>query len=586
MTGVQIGNEFLELPAGTTIEIESENPILQFNDEVLGEYSYPFPVKITDNNNRLLGYAGIPHKWVDTAGVEAILYDKSLQVGGGKVKIERVNHNFNRLHAGTMDCYFLGKAGSFYQDAKDISLRDIDAGGDRTFDWDGYVTTGTGFWKHLNDVFFSAPNTYDYAFFPVRNENAITTSTDDAREAYDRLINKVYFDVVNDRWIIRGQFCPFPYLHYILKKAVEHVGWRIEGDFLTDENFMKITILNFTSIDWAYIVKTGAVIDHDPYASITFNLQDHLPDIKIGEFLIAIKNTFGLHLEFDSLHKRITVRLMDAVVDGNGTDYTSKAVAIIPRTVTQENPIYGIKYSDNRGGIQLGNTLFQGEIQTRADLPAAAEALHDQSYYICLENKYLICLQNEADDNWGWQELSDNNLDYLPEGYNQEIVTKALIPGMEIYTDFYSRKILVPRVDEEIESIHNSFEPTGYGLYLCFHHGLANLDNPDPGDLAYPLGSVSVYDMDMNQLADWGLTFTCYKPDGTDIGIYKTFWQRFIGLIASNEQFEATLLLPMHEYLQLRFSDRIIINGIEMFIRQIRSSIPYKRQVNTVCTRV
>lgn len=586
MTGVQIGNEFLELPTGTVIEMESENPLLQFNDEILGEYSYPFPVKITDTNNRLLGYAGMPQKWIDREGVEAILYDKSLQIGGGKVKIEKVNSNLNRLHAGTLDCYFLGKAGSFYQDAKAISLRSIDAGGDRTFAWDGYVTTGTGFWKHLNDVFFGAPNDFDYAFFPVRNVNAITTSTDEARPDYDRLINKVYFDVVNDRFINRGQFCPFPYLHYILKKAVEHVGWRIEGDILTDANFMKITILNFTSIDWAYIVKTGAVIDHEPYASITFNLHDHLPDITIGEFLIAIKNKFGLHLSFDSLHKKITVTLMDDVVSGTAKDLTSKASALIPKTITQDSTIYGLVYSDGRGGIQLGNTDFQGEIATRDDLPTAAEALHDQSYYICLENKYLICLQNEDDDNWGWQELSDNNLDYLPEGHNTDITTKALIPGMEIYTDFYSRKILVPRVDEEIESIHNSFEPTGYGLYLCFHHGLANLDNPDPGDLAYPLGSVSVFDMDMNQLADWGLTFTCFKEDGTDIGIYKTFWEPFLNLISSTEQFEAVLYLPMHEYLQLKFSDRIIINGMEMFIRQIRSSIPYKGSVTTVCTRV
>lgn len=585
MTGVQIGNEFLELPQGTIIEIESENPLLQFNQEILGEYSYPFPVKITDNNNRLLGYAGIPQKWVDTAGVDAILYDKSLQVGGGKVKIERVNSNFNRIHAGTMDCYFLGKASSFYQDAKDISLRAINAGGDRTFDWDGYVTTGTGFWKHLNDVFFGNPNDFDYAFFPVRNENAITTLVTSDFD-YDKIINKVYFDVVNDRFINRGMFCPFPYLHYILKKAVEHVGWRIQGDFFDDETFRKITILNFTAIDWAYIVKDGGVINHEPYAEITFNLNNHLPDIKIGEFLIAIRNKLGLHLDFDSLHKIITVSLLDSIADMEGTDYTNKAGALIPKSITQENTIYGLKYSDGRGELSLGNTIFQGEIATRADLPAAAEALHDQSYYISLENKYLICLQNEDNDDWDWQVMGDNNMDYLPEGNNEDITTSALIPGMEIYTDFYSRKLMVPRVDEMIESIHNSYEPTGYGLYLCHHLGLSNLDNPDPVDLYYPLGSASVFDMEMNQLADWGLTFTCFKPDGTDIGIYKTFWERFLAIIGNKEQFEVPLYLPMHEYLQLKFSDRIIISGIEMFIRQIRTAIPYKGNLTAVCTRV
>ncbi|MBE2229962.1 MAG: hypothetical protein IAE96_04880 [Chitinophagaceae bacterium] len=586
MTGIQIGNEFLDLSAGAVIEMEDQNPFLQFDENLIGEFSYPFNVRCTEKNDRLLGYPGIPQVRVNPAGVDALLYDKSLQVASGKVKIEKVNSNINRRSASTVDCYFLTKASSFWQDAKGKSLRSIEAGGDRTFAWEGYITTGTGFWKHLNDVFFSAPNTYDYAFFPVRNNQAITTSIDESRPDYDRIINKVYFDVVNDRWIMRGQFCPFPYLHYIIKKAMAFVGWTVSGDILDDDNFRKITILNTRSIDWAYIRKTGNVIDHHPYDSITFNLNQHLPDMEIGAFLIAIKNKFGLHLDFDRVRRHLTISLMDSILDMPVVDMTSKASPLLPKTIKGEKSIYAMVYADGRGSISLENTFFQGELASRDDLPAAAEALHDQAYYISMENKYVICKQNETDDNWDWQAFGDNNNDYAPAGKNNEISTKALIPGMELYTDFYNRRLLVPFIDDEIESIHNNFESVDFPLYLCYYHGLRALDNPDPGTLNYPLGSSSVYDIEMNQLADWGLTFTCFKPDGTDIGLYTTFWERFLALTNGEEEYEVNLYLPLHEYMVLKFSDRIVINGIHLFIRNIKSAIPYKGVIQCVCIRL
>lgn len=586
MTGVQIGNEFLDLPQGVTIELNDENPFLQFDENLLGEYSYPFAVRCTEKNDRLLGYPGVPQRRVDPAGINAMLYDNSLQIASGKIKIEKVNTNINRRSATTVDCYLLTKSASFWQDAKDLKLRQIDAGGDRSFDWDGYVTTGTGFWKHLNDVFFSAPNSYDYAFFPVRNDNAISTSTDETRLAYDRLINKVYFDNVNDRWILRGQFCPFPYLHYIMKKAIEYVGWTVSGDFLDDDNFRKITIINTRSIDWAYVTKSGNAIDHHPYDTITFNLADHLPNMGIGEFLIAIKNKLGLHLDFDRIRRHLTINLVDNIVDSPAVDMTLKSSPLLPKTVKDENISYALVYADGRGAISLENTIYQGPVATREDLPAAAEALHDQSYYICIENKYVLCKQNEADDNWAWRDFGDNNGDYVPADKNNEITTKALIPGMEVYTDFYNRKILVPFLNDEIESIHNNFESVDFPIYLGYYHGLRPLDNPDAGTLNYPLGSNSVFDMEMNQLADWGLTFTCYKSDGTDIGIYKTFWIRFLQLINKSEEYEVILSLPLHEYRLLKFSDRILINGIQLFIRSIKSAVPYKGQVQCTCIRL
>jgi hypothetical protein len=63
------------------------------------------------------------------------------------------------------------------------------------------------------------------------------------------------------------------------------------------------------------------------------------------------------------------------------------------------------------------------------------------------------------------------------------------------------------------------------------------------------------------------------------MGLYATFWKRILDILNSPEELEAVLNLPLHKYLKLSFSQRIIIDGVMMFIRQINKSIPYNKSV-------
>lgn len=62
MLGIQIGNEFLDLPPETVMSLETPNPFLQFNDEILGPFTLPFQVLATEKNLRLLNYAAVFQK--------------------------------------------------------------------------------------------------------------------------------------------------------------------------------------------------------------------------------------------------------------------------------------------------------------------------------------------------------------------------------------------------------------------------------------------------------------------------------------------------------------------------------------------
>src|SRR5688500_9661184 len=118
--------------------MEQENILLQFTEEVLGEFSLPFDVRATDKNLRLLNYAGIMERRIDNIGIDAIIHDNGLPVMRGKIKIEKPTVNLNNVKDGTISCYFLSGISSFYQDIKDKRLREIDVGGARSFEWDSY----------------------------------------------------------------------------------------------------------------------------------------------------------------------------------------------------------------------------------------------------------------------------------------------------------------------------------------------------------------------------------------------------------------------------------------------------------------
>src|SRR5690606_1113547 len=116
-------------------------------------------------------------------------------------------------------------------------------------------TSGSGFWGHITTVVNAAPGSYDYAFYPIHNDDwkgRFTTSPVMNRVFYESGIVKFSqyshdgTPLFKDAYVI----VPFPYLKYVLTKAVEFAGWTISGDPLDDDDFKKITLINFQAINW------------------------------------------------------------------------------------------------------------------------------------------------------------------------------------------------------------------------------------------------------------------------------------------------------------------------------------------------
>jgi len=583
MLGIEIQGEFLDLPPDTVMQLENENPFLQFDDQLLGEYSLPFTALPTAKNNRLLGYAAIGQTRVDNTAVDALLYDNGLQVGGGTVKKEKVNVHLNRAVKGNISCYYLSKSSGFWQAIKDIKLRDIDVGGDRSFPWEGLSTITDGFWKHIHQVAAGAVGDYDYAFFPVINYGWTEG------EETPPLMNKVYYDsaqafpvtfpnTYGAEYNFRmNRIVPFPYLKYVLVSAFEHVGWTVEGDILDDADFEKICMINFRAIDYGY--KTFPGPDYVYRHPVVFNLQDHLPDITISKFLIALKNRFGWWYDFDNQSKKVTIRSLSDLTTGSPVDYTGYSSPLLLKTILQENPVYALRNGDGRGALNLSGGDLQADVDKKTDLPAASEAQYGHVRLVIEENNYYVCQQNEDTEAWEWVLLDYNIYDYEPDNATDDITTDALIAGNEYFDEYLD---FIPRIDNMGVSNFPNEEDVTWGIHLVFYYGQRDNKSGDP----VPYASHHIYDSQGYTLAAWSLAFKAKKTDDTEVGLYDVYWKDFLDMLNSPEEVEHTLYLPLHKYLQLRFSDRIVVDGIELFIKQIKSQVPYKGEVQCVSIRV
>lgn len=593
---IQIGNEFLDLPPDAVLELEEETPIFQFGDEILGGYSLPIDIKATAKNMRLLGYPGTMEIKVSNIGIDCVIYDNGIPSMRGKIKIEKPNINMNNMSDGTVSIYIVVGAGSFWQDIKDKKLRDIDAGGVRSFDWDAYAfdlaDPAPGFWAHIRQVMYATPgygtSGYDYAFFPVINKGW------EGRGLCDHM-NKVYgnMPVTNEFFIPaylgaaldneRNRIVPFPYLSYVMKKAAAFCGWTLGGSIFDDENFNKIVMINFRAIDWSYIKKVGGSYVNAFRDPVEFNLADHLPDINISKLFVAIKNRMGLRYRWDRASKTMYADLLDDVATGAVKDYTSKADPVVIKQINQDKKIYKLvnNFSTTLGGgaPNFDTLSVQDAVNEKTDLPAASEAQYGHVRLVIGENNFYICQQNDGTEAWEWIFYTYNIYDYEPDNSNDEITTDATTIGVEEYDAYLD---LAPRVDQQGYWFGKSEDEVDWGIILCFNHGVRN----NKAGEVYPFGSSHVYDSEMNQVADWALTFECKLIDGTEVGLYEVFWKHILSLLNATEEADTKLYLTRAEEMNLSFEDKLSIRNARFFNKTIKRKIPYSGSIGLRVMRI
>jgi len=580
MLGIERNGEQLDLVPGTVLEMELENPFLEFTGVDAKQYSMPISIRATDKNLRLTDFWALPQTRVDYKGIDVKVSDDNEQHSIGKLKLEKSRHHLNRPESGTISMYYLTGVSALLQDIKNVNLRDADYGGVRSFPWLGFDENGSGFWAHITRIMRGAPNTADYAFFPVINKSFSSVikaqsvnqvARENGQPAFQKRIGG-YGNV----------FCPFPYLHYVIKRAMAHVGWRVEGAILNDPDFQKIVMVNFVGIMWCASDTFWGLFPIQP--NIKFNLKDHLPDMKITDFLIALKNRFGWWFDFDRRNKVLRIKEMKTTATGVVKDLTKYADPQLDRNQLSEKRIYSIKNTFVGGQQQPSflNMTYKGWVMEEMYLPAPTDDQYGHYYLVARENRFYVLRLNDQNQ-LEWQVYDDNIYDYLPAGATQEITTAATTLGMDrldTYVDWAPRFDIAGFNPDIFPQTTSEGEP--WGIHLVFHHGM----QPNKNGHLYPYGSNYIYSSSGQQIGNWALTFECRTILGVDVGLYERQWKPVLSKFTTSEDFEIVLNLPRHLYLQLQFSDVIAIDGVRLYIKKMKTTVPYTDKVTLECSRI
>lgn len=293
MIAFRINGEELEMDPGVNVQVEYYNGLFEY-DRIPAMFTMPLTLQWSKKNMRLLLFPGnlsVKRYRREPFACEMYL-DNLWRVGklfilGTTPKGISVN--------------FQSDAGALGDGFKNDSLRVLDLGTEPFVD-------------AVRDVYPVS----NYALFPVKNPGLY----DENNEEYSGYVN--YYNnsfQVNDSVFSKHTRTPFPFLVYILRKLFANYGYKLTGSWLEEEEIRRLVIFNTKTLDFA-----------DSYVNVfrtEFAYNQHVPDMKVSEFVKAIRATFGLGFVFNSLAKTIeVVKLRDIVRDLSYVDWRARHVQV------------------------------------------------------------------------------------------------------------------------------------------------------------------------------------------------------------------------------------------------------------------
>lgn len=582
MLAIKVNNEFIDLPADVSLELERNNPFLS-DDDIQGEFSLALTIRYTEKNFRLLQYTGNFYKGNQKYTVDAEIYDAGMFRYAGKLVITQHQSNMNNIEETVWTGFFTIGSASFLQSIQEVLLSDLDLGGLRTFPWTGAnATDGSGgFWQHYHAA--RIPNAFPYVFFTIYNEGW-------ALDEHCLWMNKVddsnnfEVPVTNDQLDnSKGNAIsavPSIYLSFLLQKIFENFGWKITGEITEDAGYKKIVIPAFKAIEWTNYKRTIlGKYQFDPFPSVSFDLADFVPQqISVGSFLVSLKNRFGWWFDFDSNTKIATLRGYKSIIDGQVKDWSKFVQSQYTSSYADPDKIFSlvnnIDPSDDYPVTK--NVIDYTPVATTTDLPTPADTLDGTIYLVYNENNFYVCEYDTDTSAYAWHFYANNIGDYTPT--NADSTIESDISTMP--NDFMGTRLLVPRCNQP-GNYYKSNTSSDWAIRFLFYHGM----QPDINGLNYPYASAINRSLSGTLPGDWTIPFE-HKLNGVDDGSFMKWWQTWLKVLSIQEVRTFTLALPVTELRKFSFSDIIFINNVFFVVQSAKETLPYQDLIEMKMKRI
>ena len=134
----------------------------------------------------------------------------------------------------------------------------------------------------------------------------------DVKGRFNGFINKNFISpsgtiilLNSDAYLSKYTIVPQLKLRWLLKKLFENLELKVFGDFINDNEIIKLLIFNLFSTD---AQSTDTTVNFNVHSAV-IKYENHLPNITISEFLKALMEEFGISIEFNALTKPLKCSL-------------------------------------------------------------------------------------------------------------------------------------------------------------------------------------------------------------------------------------------------------------------------------------
>jgi hypothetical protein len=434
----------------------------------------------------------------------------------------------------------------------------------------------------------------DFAVFPIENDKFFDELQDDVY-AIDHLsikeIYSKYYPILNYfknggfPSIMTGSrngetrsaynlFCPFPYLAYFIKQMALKLQVQISNNVFEEDDLKQLVIYNA-------FAENNYLTDNLIKKIEGFDLNKHVPDIALSNFVNEVFKLLGIVVDYDSQHKKIRLaNLKDIIADLTVTDFTGTVISDMSLKLELYNG-YSLKQnlSSDTFATEMFKSLdglnFKGTVTIWNMLPNTGNEIND-CYFVSFWDAYYVWSYDPELGIINWVFYSNGfrhvveNIDSSAEGevfdlnsnwaacmvnYNPKFDNQLIAPE--------GRHWIIPQVREpgNFEGML-AYKEIPFSNYLLFYRGMQkdNLDND------YPLGTNDVYDYAGTKIEGADLAL---RWDG-EYGLYEKRLKNWIEWYINNAgplKFKATFT-PL-ALTKIDWFKWYQVNGIKFLIEEI-----------------
>jgi hypothetical protein len=428
----------------------------------------------------------------------------------------------------------------------------------------------------------------NFAVFPVENPFVFDKWPDDFYQVDNesiKLVYEQYFKVMNyfvngdfpatmlfeneeDSFMAGNIFVPFPYLAYLIKRIAYHFNYAIMANPFEDE--LKYAVMINHYVENRFLANDAKMLA----PSDSFNLQNHVPDWPVYEFLDQLCKLFGLGYEVNNELQTITFNYVDDIVKSE--DYTDISEMIVSDPVVLfEKKIKGYRYQfevpdndkqfDDVKSMEGINVL--GTVDTLGELPSTGQ-LND-AYFVNFFDAYLVWGYNPDTYQFGWVFHSRHFVPEVTEGSDHQEVKTSLCPLLqrEKADQLSSGRVwTIPASYQpgRFEGTPDTFQ-TDWQPGVVWYHGLHNDGSFQP----YPFASAGMYDH--NDKLINGVPFAL-ALDGEN-SVFEIKWKDYLDWRMNSKPVRVKIQPSLDFLRSFSFAKKVRFNGSNYLIAEIRGNI-------------